>query len=167
MVCGLLLLAEPLFVDDSRCLGVHTDWCRVSGVKGVRVAVSEFGFDLLIVITGLVGLASIVAMELTPARSPAPLAQAVAARKQELFDWSNRIWWPTPLARGILLGYFVSLGLLAFDVPYSNLLFLLFSLGWSWLSILGAPVILHRVAVPIYELALLLNGAVLALAFTR
>ncbi|MFZ5843212.1 MAG: hypothetical protein ACOY3E_09985 [Pseudomonadota bacterium] len=126
---------------------------------------TEPGFALLLIATALVALASIVATELTPARLPAPLAAAASARKQELVDWSNRVWWPTPLSRAILLGYFLALLLLGFDVPYSNWLLLVCSIGWTFISAAAAPVILHRYAVPFYELSLLLNGAVLALSF--
>lgn len=126
---------------------------------------TEFGFDLLIVATGLVSLTGIIVMELTRERLPAPLAQVALARKQALVEWSNRVWWPTPLSRAILLGYFLALVLLGFDVPYSNWLLLVCSIGWTYLSMQDAPAILHRYAVPFYELSLLLNGAVLALSF--
>lgn len=122
-------------------------------------------FTALIVLTLLVTVACQVALELSRRRLPAALVASQAERLKELHALADKHRWLTPLARLILLAYLGALAALGFGVESAKYLLLLASLGWTGLSMLDAPNVQHRIAVPFYELSLMLNGAVLALAF--
>ena len=124
-------------------------------------------FIALIVATLIATIACLAALELSVKHLPPALASAHAERAQALRALSDRVPWLTPLARVVVFGYLASLIALAFDVPGARYVLLVMTIGWTALSTLNAPNIQHRVAVPFYELSLLLNGAVLAVAFMR
>ena len=126
---------------------------------------TELTFRLLVSLTVLVTVAGIVAEELGSRGLPEHLRAAraemkirtVASSKQNLFLGALRI--------SLVVGYLLSLVALAFFVPFSPWVYLLFTVGWSVLAVVDAPLILPRPFVPLYETALLLNGAILALCF--
>lgn len=124
-------------------------------------------FITLIVATLISTIACLAALELSVKHLPPALASAHLERAQALRALSDRVPWLTPLARVVVFGYLASLIALAFDVPGARYALLVLTIGWTGLSTLNAPNIQHRVAVPFHELSLLLNGAVLAVAFMR
>lgn len=123
-------------------------------------------FKILVVTAAVSALASLVALELSVARLPPDLAAAHRRRKEQLVAISDRMPWITWGGRLILLGYFVSLAMLGLDVMWAKHILLACSLGWTALGVLNAPNIQHWIGVPFYEVSLLVNGAVLALAYS-
>lgn len=124
-------------------------------------------FITLIVATLIVTIACLAALELSVKHLPPALASAHLERAEAMRALSDRVAWLTPVSRIIVVGYLASLIALAFDVAGAHYALLVTTIGWTALSTLNAPNIQHRVVVPIYELSLLLNGAVLAVAFMR
>lgn len=66
---------------------------------------------------------------------------------------------------GLVVGYLAALVAVAFFVPFSPWIYLVFTLGWSALTVLDAPHVISRASSLFYEASLLLNGVVLALCF--
>lgn len=121
----------------------------------------------LCIATFIATIAALVALELSAPRLPAVFAGAQAARLAELHALADRKPWLTHLSRAVVFGYLLTLIALGFDAPGAKYALLVLSIGWTTLSTLNAPNVQHRIAVPFYELSLLLNGALLAVAFTR
>jgi len=65
----------------------------------------------------------------------------------------------------IVVGYLASLLAVAFFVQFSPWAFLIFTLGWSALTVVDAPHVVSRPSSLFYEVSLLLNGIILALCF--
>lgn len=120
---------------------------------------------MLVWATGLVGVASLAAQELTVRRLPRDLSEAHERRRAQVDLLSEKYRWLTPLNRLTLVGYFLSIAAIDLDVAYAKYAYLLFTVGWTGLSVLHAPNIHHRIAVVFYEASLLLNGALLVVAF--
>lgn len=122
-------------------------------------------FQFLIILAGIAATASMVA-EGYGARSLSDILRAEKERQSALtiaFCKANPVF--TLIRMGIIFGYLIALGYLGAFMPASREVFLVFSVAWSVLSYVDAPHILPKTMVPFYEMALMVNGAVLALAF--
>lgn len=124
-------------------------------------------FGALIALTFVTTIVCMAALELTSQRLPASFAKAQAERRNELDELASRRPWIFYAARLVIFGYLAILAALGWDVPGAKYALLILSVSWTGLSTFYAPNIQHRIAVPFYELSLILNGAVLAVAFLR
>lgn len=126
---------------------------------------TEFPFRLLVSLTALVTVAGMVVEEMGSRGLPESLRNAKAKNKALAIAVSKKHPLVGVVRISIVLGYLLSLVALAFFLPFSPWCYLFFTIAWGVLSVIDAPHILPRSFVPLYEVSLLLNGAIIALCF--
>lgn len=126
---------------------------------------TDVGFLLLILAAGIAAIGGTVADELGARGLPESLQVARTQAKDTVLALCKRHPVLYFLRLALWFGYLGALVALALFKPWSPLVYLLLSLGWTLLSVLDAPLILSRPQVFFYELSLLLNGAIIALCF--
>jgi hypothetical protein len=124
-------------------------------------------FGVLIFLTFVTTILCMLAMELTREKLPILFAKAQAERTSELDAIISEQPWIFYTLRLVIFGYLAALAALGWDVPGAKYALLILSISWTGVSTFYAPNIQHRIAVPFYEFSLILNGAVLAVAFLR
>lgn len=126
---------------------------------------TDFGFRLLVFASAAATLGAILADELGAKGLPEPLRVARERAKQTVVAASKNRPVLAVLRITMVIGYFAALVALALFIPGSALVYLFLSVCWTLLSLIDAPHVLSKPYVLFYELALLLNGATLALCF--
>lgn len=124
---------------------------------------NELTFRLLVLLTILVTVGGIVADELGARSLPKLLREERLKIKERVVASSKAHPFHGALRIVLVVGYLASLMAIAFFLPYSPWAYLLFTLGWSALTVLDAPHVISRPSSLFYEASLLLNGATLAL----
>lgn len=124
---------------------------------------TETTFRMIVLLAMIVTVGGIVADERGARTLPMLLREERLRIKERVVAYSKAHPFHAALRMLVVVGYLASLTAIAFFVQFSPWAFLVFTVGWSALTIADAPHVISRPFSLFYEASLLLNGVILAL----